>query len=88
MLYYNRIDISESIDVNKISASKQYIICHYWHLLEKGFKFQSIVCNDWHDVLIMPIDVNNIAIYGVDYLCIILGIRKIEAINLFRKILI
>ena len=45
MLYYNRIDISESIDVNKIRASKQYIICHYWHLLAKGFKYQSTVCN-------------------------------------------
>ena len=45
MLYFDRIDVSEGIDVNKGSASKGCDICHYWHLLNKGFKFQSYVCN-------------------------------------------
>ena len=35
MLYYDRIDISEGIKVNKRSASKEYIICHYWYFLNK-----------------------------------------------------
>ena len=30
MLYYDRIDISEGIDVNKASESKECNICHYW----------------------------------------------------------
>ena len=30
MLEYNRTDISERIDVNKKSASKECDICHYW----------------------------------------------------------
>ena len=29
MLYFNRIDVSEGIDVNKISDSKECDICHY-----------------------------------------------------------
>ena len=29
MLYFNRIDVSERIDVNKTSKSKEYDICHY-----------------------------------------------------------
>ena len=29
MLYYDRIDISEEIDVNKTSASKECVACHY-----------------------------------------------------------
>ena len=29
MLHYDRIDISEEIDVNKTSASKECDICHY-----------------------------------------------------------
>ena len=29
MLYYNRIDVSEGIDVNKRSKSKECDICHY-----------------------------------------------------------
>ena len=29
MLYYDRIDVSEGIDVNKTNASKEYSVCHY-----------------------------------------------------------
>ena len=29
MLYYNKIDVSENIDVIKTSLSKEYIICHH-----------------------------------------------------------
>ena len=29
MLYYHIIDVSEGIDVNKISESKECDICHY-----------------------------------------------------------
>ena len=28
---YERIDISEGIDVNKINLSKECNICHYWY---------------------------------------------------------
>ena len=31
MLYYDKINVSEGIDVNKTSASKEYNICHSWH---------------------------------------------------------
>ena len=31
MLYFGRIGISGSIDVNKTSTSKERIIYHYWH---------------------------------------------------------
>ena len=30
MLCYDRIDVSQEIDVNKTSESKQCDICHYW----------------------------------------------------------
>ena len=30
MLYYDRIDVSERIDVNKTSKSKECDICYYW----------------------------------------------------------
>ena len=30
MLYFDRIDVSEAIDINKTSASKECDICHYW----------------------------------------------------------
>ena len=31
MLVYERIDISEGIDVNKINLSKECDICYYWY---------------------------------------------------------
>ena len=30
MLYYDRIDISEGIDINKTSKPKECDVCHYW----------------------------------------------------------
>ena len=42
MLYLNddRIKVSERIDVNKTSESKEFSICHCWYLLNKNFIFQ------------------------------------------------
>ena len=31
MLCFDRIDVSEGIDINKTSASKECDICHYWY---------------------------------------------------------
>ena len=53
MLYYDRIDIWEEIDVNNTSESREFDICHYWYFLDKGFKFQPHVCNGCHDGLMM-----------------------------------
>ena len=30
MLRYQNIDVSEGIDINKTSASKECELCHYW----------------------------------------------------------
>ena len=88
MLYYVRIDVSEGIDVNKTSESKECDICHYWYFLDKGLKFQPDVCNGCHDVLMMSISLSDTAIlniHGADYCCIISGISKSEAINLMQN---
>ena len=58
MLYFDRIDISEGIDVNKTSASKECDICHYWYFLNKGLKFQSNVCNRCHDLLMVSMNLS------------------------------
>ena len=43
MLYCDRIDVTEGIDINKIHTSKACDICHYWYFLNKGFMFQIYV---------------------------------------------
>ena len=49
MVYYDRLDVSEGIAVNKTSALKECDICYYWYLLNYSFKFQPNVCNRCHD---------------------------------------
>ena len=81
MLYFDRIDLSEGIDVNKTSASKKCDICHYWYFLNYSFKFQPNVCKRCHDLIMMSINVSDIAILnirGTDYRCIISLISKNE----------
>ena len=61
MLRYQKIDVSEGIDVNKTSASKECELCHYWFFKDVGFKFEEHVCNGCHDLL-MAHSLENIAI--------------------------
>ena len=42
MLEYDRIDVSERIDVNKTSGSRDCIICHYWYFLDINFNFNDV----------------------------------------------
>ena len=62
MLYEDRIKVSEGIDINKTSASKEYDICHCWYFLKKEFQFQPYVRNGRHNVLMMSIDIANLTI--------------------------
>ena len=50
MLFCDRMDVSEGIDVNKRSEPKECKICHYWYFLNKSFKYQLSVCNRCHDL--------------------------------------
>ena len=89
MLYFDRIDVSEGIDVNKASASKEFDICHYWYLLNFSFKFKPNVYNRRHDLLMMSMNHSNNAILnikGSDYRCIISLIGKNEPINLMQNV--
>ena len=65
MLYFDRIDASEGLDVNKTSESKEFDICHYCYHLSKGFKFQPNVCNRYHDLLMIFMNLNDIAILNI-----------------------
>ena len=51
MLEYDRIDISEGIDVNKTSLSKECDICHYLYFKDIGFKYKPYIYNGCHDLM-------------------------------------
>ena len=89
MIYYNRIDISEEVDVNNTSKSKEYDTCHYWYFLNKRIKFQPSACSNANNLLLMSMNFNDIAILNVQsqhYCCIISTFSKNESINLMQKI--
>ena len=84
MLQNEKIDVSEGIDTNKTSASKECTFCHYWYFKDLGFKFESHLCNKCHDVLITVYELKYIAILnvkGVEFRCILWGISRDEAVN-------
>ena len=79
MLYFDRIDVSEGINVNELSASKECDIFHYWYILNYSFKFQPNLCNRCQDFFMMSMNFDNIVtlnIKGSDYRCIISLISK------------
>ena len=88
MLQYEKIDVSEGIDTNKTSASKECMLCHYWYFKDVGFKFEPHVCNKCHDVLMTAYELKSIAILnikGVDFRCILWGISRDEAVNMLNN---
>ena len=84
MLRYQKIDISEGIDVNKTSASKECELCDYWFFKYIGFKFEEDVCNKCHNLLTIAYSLKDIAILntkGNTYRCILMGISKSEGLR-------
>ena len=84
MLQYDKIDVSEGIDVNKSSASKECVLCHYWFFKDIGFKSEEHVCNGCHDLLTMAYSLKNIAILsakGATFICLLMGSSKNEELK-------
>ena len=79
---------SEGIDVNKISASKECNISHYWYFLNKGFKFQPNICNRCHDLwmCLWTLVILILSIQSADYCCITSGFNRSGAIKLMGNI--
>ena len=64
-IYYDRIDISEGIDVNETSSSKECDVCLYWYFLNYSFKCQPNVLNRCHDLLVMSMNLRDIDILNL-----------------------
>ena len=57
MLEYDRIDVSEGIDV-----SREFNTSHYCYFLDKGLNFQPYVCNGCHDLTQKAMGPDNVVI--------------------------
>ena len=65
MLEYDRIDISEGTNINKINLSKECDICHYQYFKDIGFKYEHYLCNGCDYLMQKSMSFNNIAIVYV-----------------------
>ena len=73
MLQYEKIDVSEGIDINKTFLSKE---------------FEKHVCKGCHNLLTMASSLKNIAILsakGATFRCLLMGIYKNEALEKLNK---
>ena len=86
MLEYDRIDISEGINVNKSSdKSKKCDICHYSYFLDKNFSYQPHPCNGCHDLMQKAISFDDVAIVFIkvnDYRIHFCYISKDDALSI------
>ena len=88
MIQYERIDVSEGTDINKISESKECMLCHYWYLKDIGYEYQQYVCNRCHNLSMMVYELNDFMILNiksVDYRCFVFNICKNTAIKLLNN---
>ena len=65
MLGYNRIDISEGIDVRKANLLRKCDICHYWYFKDIGFKYEKYLWNGCHDLIQKATSFDNVVIVYV-----------------------
>ena len=65
MLEYDKVDISEGIDINKTSASSECDICHYWYFLDKNFNYEQYLCNGCHDLMQKAMNFNDVAVVSI-----------------------
>ena len=66
MLEYDRIDLSEDIDVNKTSNSRECSFCHYYYFLDINFNYQKYLCDGCHDMSMKVNSMQNLAIVYSD----------------------
>ena len=82
MLQYERIDVSEGIDLNKSDKSKECMICHYWYFKYICYKYEPYVCNGCHDLSMVVYDLNDFMIFsikGIDYRCYVFNMNKSDS---------
>ena len=65
MIQYEKIDISEKIDVDKTNKSKECRLCHYWYFLHKNFSYGPHICDDCYNFSQKSKDFKNIAIVHI-----------------------
>ena len=89
MLEYDRIDISEGIDINKCEeTSRRGSLCNFFYFLDKNFSYGPYLCNGCHDMSSKTVSMQNLTIInhnGNHYRVNFAFISKKGAYNLIKN---
>ena len=88
MLQYERIYVSEGTDLNKSDKSKECVICHYWYFTDIGYKYETYVCKQCHDLSMVVYNLNGFIILYIkyiDYRCYVFNMSKNHATTLLSN---
>ena len=92
MLEYDRIDISEGIDIKKCKeTSKECNLCKFYNFLDKNFNYEPYLCDGCYDMLVKAVSIKNIAIInhnGNHYRINFASMNKEDAYNLIKNAVI
>ena len=62
----------ELLLIKQICKKNACFLFHFWYTKDIGHKFEPHVCNDFHEILMMAYELQNVAILnvkGVHYVC-------------------
>ena len=92
MLEYDRIDISEGIDIKKCKeTSRECSLCKFYYFLDKNFKYGPYLCDGSFGMSMKAVSMKNLAIINYDgnhYRVNFAFMSKIDAFNLNKNAVI
>ena len=90
MLEYDRIDISEGIDINKCEeTSRKCSLCKFYYFLDKNFKYGPYLCDGGYDMSMKAVSMQNLTIINHNYYRVIFTfMTKKDAYNLIKNAII
>ena len=92
MLKYDRIDISEGIDIKKYKeTSRECNLCKFYCFLDKNFKYGPYLCDGCYDMSLKAVSIKNLAIInhnGNHYRVNFTSMGKNDAYNLIKNAVI
>ena len=62
----------------------QDFVCKFWFFVNKNFNYKDCACNGCHNLLMIALSLDNIAVLNVSnvlYRCILMGISKDESLK-------
>ena len=92
MLEYDRINISEGIDINKCEeTSGECSLCKFYIFLDKNFKYGPYLCDGCYDMFMKTVSMQSLTIInhnGNCYCVIFTFMTKKDAYNLIENAVI